>query len=231
MSRFRPGLKIRKRRRYNRAARTLRAKIKKVSRVVNHMRPTHKVYQLSWLPYVSYSGNYDVAAKGAIQLFAPQTGTGFQNRQGPTVHLNKIELQGQLVSTNTSECIRIVVFSMREDFETGVDVNSLFNFSAGTTGAPCSPFQPSVLCNQQYKILWDSGPRVMGTAGGNLPTISFRKTINMKGKMIDFGSATTGNPAQNGVYCVVWGSQAPGVGPTYITNTVAVMRAQCHFTG
>lgn len=229
--RFRPGLKIRKRRKYNRAARTLRAKITKVQRVVNHIKPTHKVFQVGWLPYASYNGNYDVAAKGAIQIFSPQTGTGFQQRQGPTVHLNKIELKGQVVTTNASECVRIVCFTMREDFEAGQDVNTLFNPGAGSSAAPSTPFQPSVLCNQQYKILWDSGPRSMGTVGGMHSTISFSKTINMKGKMIDFGSASSGNPVQNGIYVVIWGVTVPGAGPTYITNTVGVLRAQCHFTG
>lgn len=207
------------------------AKVARLSKQVHDAMPSRKVVQSRIVAYSSNTGNFDQnGTVGCAQVPLPSTGTSFGNRQNPYIHLHKIELMGTVITTATSDTIRFVLIQMVEAFEAGINVNFI-NPQNTSTAAPYNPLQPSVLCSQRYRVLYDSGPMNCGTTGGLKAQHSFRKTINMKGQKISFGSATTAIPQQNNIYCVSWGEQNPGAGPTYITTTICDSSFQLTFSG
>lgn len=207
------------------------AKVDRLSKQLAHSMPSRKVYQQRVAPYVSYNGNQDYSATVACaQLLYPDTGTGFSQRQNSYIHCHKLEIMGNILTSATSDTFRVVVFQLVEAFEAGTSV-SFFNPGYGTGAAPYTPWQPSNLCSQRYRILYDSGPRACGTSGGLHATVPFRKVVNMKGQKVEFSNATSTTPTQNNTYVVVYGTQAPGAGPTYITTTIADVKFQLTYSG
>lgn len=207
------------------------AKVEKLSKQVHSTMPSRKVYQQRIIPYVSNVGNPDQnATVGCAQLQFPSTGVTFSDRQNSYIHCHKLELIGTILTSTTSDIVRVLVFQMTDAFEVGTAV-SFNNPGNNLVSAAATPLQPSNLCSQRYRMLYDSGPFNVGTSGGLQPYRAFRKTINMKGRKVDFGSSTSTIPAQNNVYVVVWGTQTPGVGPTYITTTIADLSFQLTYSG
>lgn len=208
------------------------AKVDRLSKQVRLNAPTVKVYQSAAGGYASNQG--DLASNpitGAVEMFAPVTGTGFSNRQNPYVHVKSVDLKWYAITSQTSDIVRFIAFTLTDDFETGVTVANLFLTNTGGANAPIGNLQPSSLCSQRYRMLYDSGPIPIGTAGGNKAIVSRSKKINLKGMKIDFSSTTTGFPLQNSIYVAAFVQQAPGAGPTYITNTVYGATTQFHFQG
>lgn len=208
------------------------AKVDRLSKQVKHSMPSRKVYQQRITPYVSTTGNNDQSAVIACAqlLFPDSTANGFSNRQNPIIHCHKLEIMGSVITSSTADVFRVIVFQLTDAFEAGTAVN-FFNPGHGSGAAPYTPLQPSNLCSQRYRILYDSGPRECGTSGGLKAQVPFRKVVNMKGQRLEFSNLTSTTPAQDNTYVVVYGTLVAGAGPTYITNTIADMKFQLTFSG
>lgn len=161
------------------------SKLAKIAKIVNRTKPTTKVYQSIVAGYISNRGL--VATSGnCASIFNTGNGTTFEDRQNPVVHVSKVEIGGYIATSDSSTICRALLY-------TGPDSSlplSVFQLGQGSPAAPVAPRQPSKLCDQQYKILWDSGPLPMGVTGGLMARRALRKTVDLKGMKIGFGNST-----------------------------------------
>lgn len=171
------------RRRYNRR-RGVAAKLKKLSKIVNRTKPTLKVEQTSYGSKISNLGL--VATTGnVVSMFNPSNGTTFEERQNPVVHVDSIELGYRFTTSDAATAVRGLLFTSPDN---GMNLsNMLFT---GVSNAPYNPLQPSSLCDKRYKVLYDTGPIMIGTSGGLHPAYVAKRKINLKGMKVGFGNST-----------------------------------------
>lgn len=224
------------RRRFHRGARkhkSLAAKVQGLAKVVRRNKIVHRVIQAQYVTYASRLGNQDISSSLACQNLTPtpSLGVAFDSRQTPCIRLQSLKLGISPLTSATGDIIRCQIFMTPEPLNSGQSANTGFNAFSGTANAPIGPLQPSNLCSFKYKLLYDSGPRAMGVTGGLRPYDAWTVTIPMKGKQLDYSSAGSGSfPYQDNIYMVVWGEQAPGAGPTYITTTICSVAYQWLFS-
>lgn len=160
-------------------------KLHRLAKIVNRTKPTMKIATSNTVKYLCNNGLVGTSGN-AVSMFNVSDGTTFQERQNPIVHADSIELGIRFTTSDVATAVRGVLY-------TGPDAQiplSNFWINRGSSLAPYSPLQPSSLCDQRYRVLYDTGPMMIGTGGGLHPAITMLRKIPLKGLKIGFGNST-----------------------------------------